>query len=72
MPVDKRFYNTAVIRIGPTGERSLLGPIKRRKVRSIAIAKRAENLPPDCYLKVWLCGDTESEDVYREQGWFPD
>lgn len=22
--------------------------------------------------KVWKCGDKASEDVYREQGWFPD
>lgn len=70
MPEDKRYYNTAVIKVGPRG-RTLVGSIKRRRVKSIAIAKMAENLPPDCYLKVWLCGDTESEDVYREQGWFP-
>jgi hypothetical protein len=66
----KRYYLAVV----ETLEDGTQKQISRSGRCSISTVRQRTRVPvrPGFRYKIWEVGDTESEDVYREQGWFPD
>lgn len=62
------YFYVAILRDDPGRPRVLLSPITKVHISKLQDLPR---VPVGIKRKIWRCGDKASEDVYREQGWFP-